>query len=366
MSAGHVRQRGENRWELRWRAAGKVRTVTVAAKSRRDAEKQLATRIADAQIGKGAIAPAKLTVGTYIDEWLAGLDLAPMTMVGYTSVAKLYLKPDLGHVRLRDLGAPAIRLAFMKWHARGLARSTLRRVKVCLQSCLRSALLDDLIAVSPMDRLRKRKGERDPLPVAMSPRATPVPADKITELLAEQSEYRIAIVLMVAAGLRRGETVGLRWRNVDLEAGKIRVVEQRLPLNGGAIFAEPKATASVRTITLPPEAVADLRVHRTAEAERLLSLGIRLTPEATVVCDALGQPVSPKAISEWARRRGFKLHNIRHAHLSALANSGIPIAAVSKRAGHSTIATTIATYVHADDADDEAAAAVAGRFMRKQ
>jgi integrase len=61
---------------------------------------------------------------------------------------------------------------------------------------------------------------------------------------------------------------------------------------------------------------------------------------------------------------GFKLHNLRHAHLSALANSGIPIAAVSKRAGHSTIATTIATYVHADDADDEAAAAVAGGLMR--
>jgi len=69
-------------------------------------------------------------------------------------------------------------------------------------------------------------------------------------------------------------------------------------------------------------------------------------------------------MGSWARRRGFKLHNLRHAHLSALANSGIPIAAVSKRAGHSSIATTIATYVHAEDADDEAAAVVAEKLMR--
>ncbi|TMJ62919.1 MAG: hypothetical protein E6G81_00720 [Alphaproteobacteria bacterium] len=130
--------------------------------------------------------------------------------------------------------------------------------------------------------------------------------------------YKIAIVLMIAAGLRRGESLGLRWRNVDLD-----------PM-----------------------------------AERLLALGVRLAPEMTVACNAIGEPLDPNSFGSWARRRGFKLHNLRHAHLSALANSGIPIAAVSKRAGHATIATTIATYVHADDADDLAAAEAAEKLMR--
>ena len=120
----------------------------------------------------------------------------------------------------------------------------------------------------------------------MPPRATPVSADKIAELLAEKGGCRIAIVLMIAAGLRRGETLGLRWRNVDLDRAKIKIVEQRVPLDRGAAhFADPKAAASVRTITLPPEAVDELR-------------------------------------------------------------------------------TTIATYMHADEADDEAAAATAGRLIR--
>ena len=99
-------------------------------------------------------------------------------------------------------------------------------------------------------------------------------------------------------------------------------------------------------------------------AERLLALGVRLAPEMTVACNAIGEPLDPNSFGSWARRRGFKLHNLRHAHLSALANSGIPIAAVSKRAGHATIATTIATYVHADDADDLAAAEAAEKLMR--
>jgi integrase len=74
--------------------------------------------------------------------------------------------------------------------------------------------------------------------------------------------------------------------------------------------------------------------------------------------------VNPQAFGKWAARRGFKPHNLRHAHLSKLANSGIPIAAVSKRAGHADIRTTLASYVHADASDDDAAAEVIAGLMR--
>jgi integrase len=219
----------------------------------------------------------------------------------------------------------------MKWLGQGASRSSLRQVKIVLQSCIRSALVDDLIAIDPMAKLRSRKGEKNPLPIGMPPKAKPVSADKIAELLSEtDSPYHIAIVLMVAAGLRRGESLALRWRNVDLDRGRISIVEQRIPLTGGAHFAEPKAAASVRTITLPAQAIEALKAHRKAVAERLLALGVRLTPDMTVACNVEGQPLDPNSFGSWARRRGFKLHNLRHAHLSALANNGIPIAAVSK------------------------------------
>jgi integrase len=359
---GHVRQRSPGSFELRWRAGGKTRTETIKARSKREAEKELAKRVA-ANIALSG--PARLTLGEYLPKWLAGLDVKPLTRQNYASVVRTYLDPDLGHCRLRDLTASTIRTAFVKWLSEGAARSSLRQVKVVLQSCLSSAFLDDLIVVNPMDRLRARKGQKNPLPIAAPPKATPVSPAKIAELLAEdESPYRIAVVLMVAAGLRRGESLGLRWRNVDFDHGQITVAEQRVPLTGGAHFAEPKAAASIRTITLPRNAVDALKIHRTATAERLLAIGVRIGPEMTVACNELGQPLDPNSFGSWARRRSFKLHNLRHAHLSALANSGIPIAAVSKRAGHSSIATTIGTYIHAEDADDEAAAEIAEKLMQ--
>lgn len=359
--SGHVRQRSPGSFELRWRAGGKTRTETIRASSRREAEKELAKRVAANLALNG---PARLTLGEYMAEWLAGLDVKPLTRQNYASIVRTYLDPDLGHCRLRELSASTIRGAFVKWLNEGAARSSLRQVKVVLGSCLRSTLLDDLIAVNPMDRLRARKGQKNPLPIAAPPKAKPVTPTKIAELLAEgETPYRIAIVLMVAAGLRRGESLGLRWRNVDLDRGRITIAEQRVPLTGGAHFAEPKAAASVRTITLPRNAVDALRAHRKATAERLLAIGVRIAPEMTVACNEIGQPLDPNSFGSWARRRGFKLHNLRHAHLSALANSGIPIAAVSRRAGHASIATTISTYVHAEEAGDEAAAQVAEKLM---
>jgi integrase len=294
------------------------------------------------------------------------MDIAPMTRQGYGSVLKNYIVADLGHVRLKELNASTIRAAFMKWHGAGAAKSSLRQVKVVLQSCLRSALIDDLIAVNPMDKLRSRKGQPDPLPVAMSPKAVPVSADKIGELLAgdHNSHYHICIVLAVAAGLRRGELLGLRWRNVDLDGGKITIAEQLVPLKGGAQFVPPKSASGLRTIKLPAGAIDALREHWRSTATALLASGIRLTEDHTVGYDALGRPLAPHAFGKWAARRGFKLHNLRHAHLSKLANSGIPIAAVSKRAGHADIRTTLASYVHANASDDDAAAEVIAGLMR--
>jgi integrase len=363
MKLGHVRQRSPGRWELRWRdAARKLHTKTVAAKSERDAHAQLVALVA----GPVANAPHRMTLGDYLPKWLDGLDLRPTTRQHYASVVKTYLAPDLGHIRLRELSSAPIRSAFLKWAAAGAARSSLRQVKVVLQSVIRSALIDDLITVDPMQKLRAKKGDKEPLPIGPSPKAVPVSDEKIAELLATDTDspYHIAVVLMVAAGLRRGEALGLRWRHVDLEAGRIRIVEQRVPVIGGARFAAPKSASGKRTINLPREAVDALRAHRRATATALFPLGVRLGLDHTVACNAIGAPLDPNSFSSWARRRGIKLHNLRHAHLSKLANSGIPIAAVSKRAGHSSIATTIATYVHADDADDTAAANVISGLMR--
>jgi integrase len=163
----------------------------------------------------------------------------------------------------------------------------LRQVKVVLQSMIRSAMLDDLIGSDPMQKLRARKGERNPLPIAMPPKAVPVAPEKITELLASDcGDYRIALVLIVSGGLRRGEALGLCWQAVDFVTGKITVNRQRIPLTGGAFFGPPKSAAGIRTIKLPADVIDELKTHRRATAEGLLRVGVRLTEDHPVCISA--------------------------------------------------------------------------------
>jgi hypothetical protein len=88
MSVGHVRERppGRGRFELRWRAGGKIRTATIRAKSLRAAEIELAERIAAARLGQFSNAPARLTCGEWFDQWHAAFGGAPVTLLNYRSV----------------------------------------------------------------------------------------------------------------------------------------------------------------------------------------------------------------------------------------------------------------------------------------
>jgi len=362
MSAiGHARERSPGRWEIRYRVSRKLQTATINARSEREALAEIGRRVA---AGVALDGSARTTIADYAPVWLVGMEIAPMTRRGYESTMRATILPELGHVRLRELSPSVIRAAFQKWHNAGRTKSGLRQVKIVLQSMVRSALLDDLISSNPFDRLRSRKGQPSALPVAMSPKAVPADLAKIAALLAEPNDrYGVLIVLLAAAGLRRGEACGLRWRNVDLDGGSIRIAEQILPMKGGSIFAPPKSSSGVRSIRLPAEAIDKLREHRAAQRERLFAHGVRVTGETTVAADDVGEPIQPQAFGKWLARRGVGPHSIRHAHLSKLANSGIPIAAVARRAGHADIRVTLQTYIHPDDADDADAAAVASALM---
>ena len=263
-------------------------------------------------------------------------------------------------------------MAFNEWKAGGhrgrpLARSTLQQLKVVLSGVLSEAVRADLIAKSPLDKLKARRGQKNPLPVGDPPEAEPLSQEMINQLLASDQNcpYFPGLVLAIAAGMRRGEICGLRWSNVDLDAGTVRVVEQLVPAKGGSAVSTTKSENGVRSITLPPFAVELLHSHRLRVAEQLLRVGVRLSSEHTVCMWQDGRPLVPTSFTKWCGARGFKLHAARHAHASALLNSSesVPLKAIAKRLGHSDIKTTIGVYGHlAKDADDKAAEVIDKAF----
>jgi integrase len=181
-------------------------------------------------------------------------------------------------------------------------------------------------------------------------------------------ELYAVVATAIGTGLRRGELCALRWSNVDLESGSLRVVQSlEQTKRGGLVFKAPKSAAGKRTVSLSPSTVAILRTHKREQQERRLALGLGRTPADGFVFAGLdGTMLKPATLTQaWKRmiaRMGqpeLTLHCLRHYHVSALISAGIDILSVSRRIGHSSAALTLRVYGHLfKQKDDQAAAAI--------
>ncbi|MHB8513014.1 MAG: site-specific integrase [Actinomycetota bacterium] len=166
------------------------------------------------------------------------------------------------------------------------------------------------------------------------------------------------MVVEISTGLRRGELLGLRWRDIDLDAGRLHVsatlqritVEQNSQSQLG--FVEPKTPRARRTVALRPSTVETLRRHRKAQNER------RLASEAWHETDAVfdrgdGRPLDPgefgrefKRLAKKAGLEGTRFHDVRHGFATALLLQGVHPKVASDALGHSSVAFTLDTYSH--------------------
>src|SRR5262249_31328853 len=141
-----------------------------------------------------------------------------------------------------------------------------------LREALQQAFRWQLLACNPADAVRPPKVERREMRV--------LDADGAVALVeaARETPLFVPILLAVRCGMRRGEVVALRWRNVDLQRGQISVVASTEQTDQGVREKEPK-NSKCRTVVLSATEVEELRSHRRQQAEGLLSLGVRLTDD---------------------------------------------------------------------------------------
>ena len=195
---------------------------------------------------------------------------------------------------------------------------------------------------------------------------TTLTAEECGRLLAAVRHRRLywPVLLALATGMRRGEILALRWRNVDLDSGTIRVVESLAQTKQGLRFKPPKSDRS-RGVTLPAAVIEELRRLKREQAEELLNLGVRQSA-ATLLCGrADGEPLQPRSLThEFAILMGrlsdlprVRFHDLRHSHATQLLLAGIHPKVAQERLGHSTIATTFDLYSHVTATMQEEAAA---------
>ena len=176
--------------------------------------------------------------------------------------------------------------------------------------------------------------------------------------------------LTLKRGVRRGE-LGLKWDDVDLDSGHLRVRRTRLEYGGKVSEDTPKSKASARVVSLDAETVRVLREHRRRQAGERLAAGSAYEAGDWVFTDEVGRPYRPDLISrrfkQAARDAGLptiRLHDARHTAATLALEAGIDIKVVSEQLGHSTTQITADIYQHvrrvkADDAAERVAALLA-------
>jgi integrase len=161
------------------------------------------------------------------------------------------------------------------------------------------------------------------------------------------------VLIALVTGMRRGEVLALRWKHVDLVRKTLSVVQSLEQTKTGLRFKDTKSSR-VRAILLPGYAVEELGRLKREQAEELLALGIRQTPDTLVCCRADSKPLQPRSVTQQFMRvqKGFsglprlRYHDTRHTHATQLLKGGVHAKVAQERLGHSTIATTMDLYSH--------------------
>jgi integrase len=330
--------------------SGKRRWVTATVKgSRKDAERELTRRLRTVDTGEH-VDPQRMTVADWLTLWLAStkIEVSPKTHERYAEIVRCYLVPALGKIGLQRLTPSDIQRAYASF-TRNPSPRTRRHIHRILKSALARAVEQQALARNPADALKRLpKVERKP----------------ITALTVEQSQRLLAAIrhtttywptmLALATGLRRGELLALRWRNVDLGAGAIRVVQSLEQTKAGLRFKSTKSEKG-RGVALPAFAIAELRRHKQAQAETLLALGARQSGDTLVCARVDGEPKQPASLTHeftyliGRMGRDFprvRFHDLRHSHATQLLANGVHPKVVQERLGHSTIAVTMDIYSH--------------------
>lgn len=173
-----------------------------------------------------------------------------------------------------------------------------------------------------------------------------------------------AWLLLATTGLRRGELLGLKWQDVDLDAGRIVIRHALMSVGGKLSVSAPKTSKSRRGLSLDATTTAALRAHRGRQLQERLAWGPDYQDAGFVFCREDGTPVRPDSFSRrfqtLAGTAGLpviRVHDVRHTYASIALTAGTHPKVVADRLGHSTIGTTLDTYSHVVQSLEEHAAA---------
>ena len=346
---GMIRQRTDGRWEARV-SLPNGKTKSYYGKTRREAQDKLRTAQRDLENGLN-LSASKQVLSRFLDDWLESVkpSLKPKTHHSYAQVVRLYLQPAVGHLELAKLTPQHVQALMHNLTQQGLSPRTVQYARSVLRIALNRALKWALVS-------RNVAALTDP-PRSVRKPVQPLSGDQARRFLDYVSDHddRILPLLTTAimTGLRQAELLALRWSDVDLQAGLLRVRHTLQRVDKVWTFVEPKSKRSTRTLSLPDAAVAALKIHRAHQCEERLAAGDRWQDWGLVFTTKKGTPLEPSNLNGRLHKlldgAGLPLqgmHSLRHCCASLALAQGVSPRVVMEMLGHSQISLTMDTYSH--------------------
>jgi len=318
------------------------------------------------------VASTHLTLREYLTkEWLPAIEstIRPSTFRSYKQHVECHICPHIGSVQMQKLSGSQINALYAKLAVSGkrdgktgLSALSIRHTHATLHRALK-------------DAVRWERTSRNPADAADPPRVSSSgshemktwDAKRLAAFLGATRSDRLGGLwhLLAMTGMRRGEALGLRWEDVDLEAGRISVRRALIPNGKVVVVSEPKTARGRRSIALDPETVLVLREQAARQLDDQVKKGDAWSDTGLVFTKEDGEAWHPEVASRFFRqavRRSalptIRLHDLRHTHATLALRAGIHTKVVSERLGHATISITLDTYSHVIPAMQEEAAAL--------
>jgi integrase len=328
-------------------------------RTRREAEQARAELVT--KVNKGTyVMPTRLTVAEYLREWLAAakIDLRASTIPGYENAVEKHLIPGLGATLLQTLGPHQITAFYAGLlesgrcdGSGGLSPRSVRIVHAILHRALSDAVEAQLLERNPAARARPPKAKTAEESARKARRFWS--AEEAQTFLRSLHDHplRAALHLAVSTGLRRGELLALRWRDLALDDARLEVVQTLTAPRGRLVFGEPKTRFARRSVDLDGETVAVLREHRKRQLEERLRFGPAYLESDLLFRQPGGSPVHPHQFTVIFKRAvkaaglpPLRFHDVRHSHVALLARAGVPAKVIQERVGHHSAGFTLDNY----------------------
>jgi integrase len=345
---GTIYQRADGKWTASISlgyADGKRKRKQVYGKTRREVAEKLTAVQHDVQQGLPVVTERQ-TVEQFLNRWLEDSvkpTVRPKTYQSYAQMTRLHIVPSIGRVELTKLSPQQVQAWLNRKMTSGLAPRTVSYMRSILRQALEQACRWGLVARNVAKLI-------DPpaVPQHEMKFLSPVQA---RQLMAAAAETRFEALIYVALlGLRQGEILGLRWSDIDLEAGTLQVRHQLQRIDGQYRLVEPKSEKGRRMVSLPAFVMTGLRGHRARQLQDRLLAGAAWQGEAwdLVFCTQRGTPLEArnllrdfKKLLERASLPDMRFHDLRHSAATLLLAKGVPERVVMEILGHSQLSQTM-------------------------